>query len=102
IAQAKTESAEYERNARVREADLTEQLAQAQKQLQEVEATLPEDIRPQYQRLVAVRGEDALAQVQGRTCVACYTEITAQDATQLTGGQFLLCKNCGRILYAQE
>jgi predicted nucleic acid-binding Zn-ribbon protein len=102
VAQAKAEAAEYEKNAKVREANLTEQLAQAQKQLQEVEATLPEDVRPQYQRLAAARGEDALAAAQGRTCMACYTEITAQAATDLARGQFLLCKSCGRILYAQE
>jgi predicted nucleic acid-binding Zn-ribbon protein len=102
IAQAKAEAAEYEKNAKVREANLTEQLAQAQKQLQDVEATLPEDVRPQYQRLVAARGEDALGAAQGRICMACYTEITAQAATDLARGQFLLCKSCGRILYAQE
>jgi predicted nucleic acid-binding Zn-ribbon protein len=102
VAQAKKESAEHEQNARVREANLAELMAQTQKQLQEVEASLPDDVRPQYQRLVAARGEDALAAVQGRTCKACYTEITAQATTDLAREQFLLCKSCGRILYAQE
>ena len=94
--------AEYEQNAKVREASLTEQLAQAQKQLQEVEATLPEDVRPQYQRQVALRGEDALAPVQGRTCVACYTDITAQNFNELLMEQFVVCKSCGRILYLAD
>src|SRR5438270_8934574 len=58
---------------------LTELLQQANQQIEQVEATLPEDVRPQYERLVAARGADAIAAVQGRTCVPCYTEITAQN-----------------------
>jgi predicted nucleic acid-binding Zn-ribbon protein len=43
-----------------------------------------------------------MAEVQNRTCMACYTEITAQALNNLSIGQFILCKNCGRALYLPE
>jgi predicted nucleic acid-binding Zn-ribbon protein len=70
--------------------------------LAEIEATLPEEITPAYQRLVNAKGEDALALVEGRICTACYTEITAQNEQDLLRGVFILCKNCGRIMYLAE
>jgi predicted nucleic acid-binding Zn-ribbon protein len=102
VQQAKLETIEFEKNTQARLAGLREQLQQAERQLKEVEATLPGHVRPQYDRLMAARGEDALAQVQGRTCAACYTEITAQNYNELMQGQFVLCKSCGRMLYLPE
>lgn len=78
---------------------LIETLDEVNKKVQELEAGLPADVRIQYDRLVAAKGDDALAMVQGRTCVACYTEITAQSYNDLLQEQFVPCKNCGRILY---
>jgi len=81
-------------------------LAQEQKdvlqKLAEVEETLPEEIRPHYDRLIKMKSEDALALVEGRICTACYTEITAQSEQELLRGWFILCKNCGRIMYLAE
>jgi predicted nucleic acid-binding Zn-ribbon protein len=102
LKQAKAEAAETEKSMTSRRASITEQLDQASRQLKETEATLPEDIRAQYERQITARGEDALAAVDGRTCRACYTEITAQTTNQLLMGQFVLCKSCGRILYLPE
>jgi len=67
-----------------------------------VEATLPDDVRPLYERLLAAKGEDALAGVEERNCMACYTAITAQNYHDLKHNQFVLCKSCGRILYLAE
>lgn len=102
VRQAKEELGRLERDSREREAGLREQLTQALQGVKEVEAALPADVRPQYDRLVAARGEDAMTAVQNRTCAACYTEITAQNYNELLLGQFVLCKNCGRILYLPE
>jgi len=89
-------------DVQTRRNQFTELLQGTRKQIQEVEATLPEDVRAQYDRLVTARGEDALAAAQGRICSACYTEITAQNYNDLLQGRFLICKNCGRILYLPE
>jgi predicted nucleic acid-binding Zn-ribbon protein len=102
VKQAKQEYAEFEKAQRDREVGLHDQLAQALEQIKQVEASLPQDIRPQYDRLVAARDEDALAPVQNRTCMACYTEITAQAYNDLMLSQFVLCKSCGRALYLPE
>jgi predicted nucleic acid-binding Zn-ribbon protein len=102
VQQAKAEYAEFEKNSQGRIAGLTEQLTQALGGIKDVEATLPADVRPQYDRLVAARGEDALAAVEHRTCMACYTEITAQSYNDLMLSQFVLCKSCGRTLYLPD
>jgi uncharacterized protein len=102
VKRAREEYTEFEKSQREREASLQEQLGQALEQIKQVEASLPKDIRPQYDRLVAARDEDALAPVQNRTCMACYTEITAQAYNDLMLSQFVLCKSCGRALYLPE
>jgi uncharacterized protein len=68
--------------------------------LKQVEATLPDDVKAHYDRLVAARGEASIAAVEGQTCTACYTDVTSQMANDLRRGDFVLCKSCGRILYA--
>jgi predicted nucleic acid-binding Zn-ribbon protein len=102
LQEAKEEVAQFEKAARQRQAELAVMLEQAQKELQEVEAGLPPAMREQYERLAAYRNEDAMSAVVGRTCSACYTEITAQSHNNLLMGQFVLCKACGRILYLPE
>src|SRR5262249_1560107 len=97
VKKAKEELAQFERDSETRRAGYAEQLRQTQQQLAEVEATLSGDVRPQYQRLLTAKGEDAMAGAQGRTCTACYTEITAQQHNDLLREQFVLCKNCGRM-----
>lgn len=74
----------------------------AEESLKAAEASLPDDVRPQYQRIVAGKGTDALAGVQGRICAACYTEVTSQMLSELKREMFLQCKNCGRMLYVES
>jgi predicted nucleic acid-binding Zn-ribbon protein len=102
LKQAKQECNDFEKSVGERQTNLRGQLAKAELDLKDVEAHLPEDIRPQYQRLVAARGEDSMAPVVNRGCVACYTEITAQLYNDLLAGRFVLCKSCGRLLYLPE
>jgi predicted nucleic acid-binding Zn-ribbon protein len=102
VKRAKQECAEFEKGIGERQTNLRTEFERAEADLKEVEVHLPDDIRPQYQRLVAARGEDAMAQVVNRGCVACYTEITAQLYNDLLAGRFVLCKNCGRLLYLPE
>ena len=100
--QAKAEYADHEKSSQARLGDLKGQLVKVQQSIKAVENSLPADVRPAYERLVAARGEDAMAAVQNRTCMACYTEITAQAFNDLMLSQFVLCKSCGRVLYLPE
>jgi predicted nucleic acid-binding Zn-ribbon protein len=102
VKRAREEAAQFEKESQARQASLREMLDQAVRQLKEVEGTIPDAVRPQYERLVAARDEQAMAAVENRTCSACYTEITAQNYNELLIGQFVLCKSCGRILYLRD
>lgn len=99
---AREELARLEASGKERRTSLVSQLEKAQQDLKEVEATLPPDIKIAYDRQVQARGEDAMAAVQDRVCVACYTSITAQSHNELLQGLFVPCKSCGRILYMPE
>ena len=102
LQQARQDYADFERQTQERLAGQRELHAQALAKIKEVEASLPADVRPVYERLVHARGEEALAAVQGQTCSACYTGITAQQYNDLLSGRLVLCKACGRILYLPE
>src|SRR5689334_22462976 len=68
----KDELARFESTSKERVATLTEELKKAQGQLKEVEASLPDDVRPTYERLVAAKGEDALSLAKSGICSACH------------------------------
>ncbi|MHB1424090.1 MAG: zinc ribbon domain-containing protein [Gemmataceae bacterium] len=102
VRQAQEEQTQFETAMQERLANYRAQLADARRQLQEREAALPHNLRAQYERYVAARGYDALSATAGRTCAACYTEITAQQHNELQQELFVLCKSCGRILYLPE
>lgn len=102
LKQAKDEVVNFDATCKKRQGELAEQIEIVRRNIQEVDATLPEDVRAQYQRLVGFKGEDAMALVQDRTCTSCYTSITAQQQNELLQGQFVACKSCGRFLYLAE
>jgi predicted nucleic acid-binding Zn-ribbon protein len=102
VQRAREEYAAFERQTHERLARQREQLAQTQGQIKAVEASLPAEIRPVYERQVNARGEEALSAVENRTCTACYTGITEQQYNDLLAGRLVLCKSCGRILYLPE
>jgi len=102
LAQTRADAAQFERDYQARMADLAGQRDRAAKELAQVEATLPDDIKPQYDRLIGSKAEDAMSAVEGKTCLACYTEITTQNHHDLLQGVLILCKSCGRILYLAE
>jgi predicted nucleic acid-binding Zn-ribbon protein len=99
IAAATDELARFEAGVKDRQADLQAQLNQAQKELQAVEAQVPEDLLPQYRRTVASLKHDGMAMVKDRTCTACFTEIIYQAQLDLEHEKFVVCRSCGRILY---
>jgi predicted nucleic acid-binding Zn-ribbon protein len=102
LKKGKDELAAFEKNHQLRLTEQAAHLKQTLEELKAVEATLHDEIRPAYDRLMSAMGEDAMSAVHGRTCTACYTEITAQNYNDLVLGQFVFCKNCGRFLYLAE
>lgn len=78
------------------------ELARVTRELDEVENRLPADFRKEYRRIAAVRGEDALAQVDGEVCGGCNQTLTAQTMNDLRMERLVACKSCGCLLYIAE
>ncbi|MFL5244454.1 MAG: zinc ribbon domain-containing protein [Gemmataceae bacterium] len=102
VKQAKADFTTFENGVQARLADLNGQLEQAKKDLKVVEAQIPADRKAQLERIIASKGDDALAVVKNRNCTACHTAITSQNYNDLVSGMFVLCVACGRILYLPE
>ncbi len=102
VHKAKEDTARIISDIQTRRNEFTDRLNETLKSIHEVEAGLPEDVRALYDRLVAAKGDSAMASVVDRTCSACYTEITAQSQNDLLQERLVFCKNCGRILYLPE
>lgn len=99
---ARADFAQFEKDHQERIARQIAEKTRALEELKALEATLPPEVRPQYDRLIHAKGTDTLSSVKGRICTACYTEITSQMLSELQLGMFLLCKNCGRMLYLES
>lgn len=99
--QARADYAQFEKDHQDKVARFGAEKTRAAEELKATEATLPGDVRAQYDRLVAAKGNEALSAVQGRICTACYTEITPQMFNELKREMFQICKNCGRMLYVE-
>ena len=100
VKKAKDDLVVFERDLQERLKRYAEEKERAVEELKKVVATLPEDIKTHYDRMVGSKGEESIAAVEGQTCTACYTYVTAQMSNELKRGEFVVCKSCGRILYA--
>ena len=77
-------------------------IARLEAELQQSEATLPDDIRELYRRIVRQKGEDALAVVENQCCGGCNQQVPLNMLSQIMLGQPVFCKTCGRLLYLPE
>jgi predicted nucleic acid-binding Zn-ribbon protein len=93
---------ELQQRVETEKSGLESELARVQGELSEAEACLPADFRTDYQRITRARGEDALAQVDGETCGACYQVLTQQTINELRMSKPVFCKSCGAVLYLPE
>jgi hypothetical protein len=80
------------------EADIT----RLQALLVTAEAALPADFRGEYDRIVRVKHDDAMAEVEGNICGGCYRQITPNMVNYLTMSHIIYCKSCGRLLYLKS
>ena len=86
---------------RAKEAGLKEKAAALQTEVAEAEKVLPPDVVPQYRRLVAAYGADALAPVVNKSCSQCYVSLTTQVFLELRAGAIKFC-TCGRLMYVAD
>jgi predicted nucleic acid-binding Zn-ribbon protein len=102
LAKAREEAArteqEIEQDAPLIEADV----ARLTVELKEAEEALPADFRGSYHRVVAAKGEEALAPVQGQFCGGCHQHVPLNMIQKMMASQPTFCRSCGRLLYLPE
>ena len=102
LAKTKAELVKVKQRVEAEQVQLQAELARVQAELKQAEASLKGDFKVEYQRLSRVRGEEALAQVEGEVCGSCYQTITSQMMNLLYLSKPVFCKNCGALLYLPE
>ncbi|MEI7686001.1 MAG: C4-type zinc ribbon domain-containing protein [Planctomycetota bacterium] len=98
--QIRLEVATFEKEYDSRIEKFTADRSKTAEELKGVETQVPEDVLPVYSKMVKARGAGAFGKIEGRTCMACNTELTPQNASEINRGLFVTCKSCGRMLYA--
>jgi predicted nucleic acid-binding Zn-ribbon protein len=68
----------------------------------EAESLVPAGAKQEYDRLVAARGEEALAPVDGDTCGGCYQMLTTQIINRIRLSQLVRCPACNAFLYSKK
>lgn len=102
VAEAEKERKKVQDSVADRIAALTQDLNRIQGDLAQAESTLTGDFKTEYQRMIPVRGEDGMAELDGQSCGGCYTVLSPQHLDKLHMGRYVQCSSCGRILYTPE
>ena len=102
LANAKTESGKVKTRVDSEQAGLESELARVLSELKDAEGNLPSDYKQDYARVARVRGEEALAEVEGEVCGGCYQMLTPNMMNELYLAKPVFCKSCGALLYLAE
>jgi uncharacterized protein len=102
LAKTKDEWQKVKQRVDAAQAGLESEFARVSADLVRAEEVLPDDFKESYQRVAKVRGEGALAQVEGECCGGCYQTITSQMYNELKMSKPVFCKSCGCLLYLPE
>lgn len=81
---------------------LRSELERVESELAEAEREIPSVVRSDYTRLIAAKGEEALAPTEGNSCGGCYQTLTTQLMNQLQLSHLIHCPNCNAFLYLPE
>ena len=102
VAKGKEDLAKTTKEIQTQEPSLRADLQAKEQELQKYEADLPGDIRDAYQRVVRLRGEDALAPMRDQFCGGCNQQVTLNNYNALRLNRPVFCKSCGRLMYIPE
>jgi uncharacterized protein len=80
-------------------AALRSDLAGVEVEREEAEGLIPASAKADYLRLIAARGEEALAPVDGETCGGCYQTLTTQIINRIMLSHLVRCPSCNAFLY---
>ncbi|HBE67936.1 MAG TPA: phospholipase [Planctomycetaceae bacterium] len=99
VAKVEEEFQAIERRIGEKRVGLESELERVGAELAEAEKELSGDFKREYDRLVPLKGEDAMAELEGNCCGGCYQTLTPQLLDKTKIGQPIICPSCGRILY---
>lgn len=102
FAKAKRETENVRRNVQQELDSLKNDLNSVTRDLAEFYGHLSGDYAAELRRLVASKGEDALAETDLQTCGQCYTKITTQTMSELMMKQPVFCQSCGALMYTTQ
>lgn len=71
-------------------------------ELANAQQRLPADFRPEYNRVIKVKGADGMSEAEDGVCTGCGQKITANMQNDLLMNRPTFCKSCGRLLYLPE
>jgi predicted nucleic acid-binding Zn-ribbon protein len=101
VTRAKDEMTAAQADQSAHQAGLQARLTEAKQFVAEKGRLIPPEWSKIYQRLEQ-NGADALAALNGKSCSACYTDVTAQQFAMIKAGHISVCKSCGKLLYVNE
>ena len=81
--------------------DLRSEAEALRKRAAQVEASLPDRLRGEFQRILKQRQGLAVAKVANDSCSACRTRVRPALYQQLKRGELVYCEGCHRILYLE-
>ncbi len=102
VQEVRSDFEKIEKQIASRREALESELARVMVELSEAEKSLTGDFKREYQRLVAAKGDDAMAAVEDNCCSGCYQTLTPQLLEQLNVGKPIVCPSCGRLIYRES
>jgi len=85
------------------EPGIREDIARLNGEISEAETAIPPgEVRGGYERMRISIKSQALSEVREAFCLACNTKLIAQDCVRIKIGEFVNCRECGRLLYTVE
>ncbi|MFL6244675.1 MAG: zinc ribbon domain-containing protein [Thermoanaerobaculia bacterium] len=82
--------------------DLRKEAEQLRAKATQIESTLPERLKNEFQKIYRQRHGVAVSRVANDTCSSCRTRVRPAVAQQLKRGELVHCEGCHRILYLER
>lgn len=82
--------------------ELQSELARVNSELEQSEKQIPGEVMVEYRRVIAAKGEEALAPVEDESCGGCYQVLTTQYIDRLRLSVLIRCPSCNAFLYLPE
>jgi predicted nucleic acid-binding Zn-ribbon protein len=82
--------------------DLRKEAGQLRAKATQIESTLPDRLKLEFQKIFKQRNGVAVSRVAIDTCTTCRTRVRPAVAQQLKRGELVHCEGCHRILYLER